>query len=97
MGWGRVILSRQAKASLLHGGQVPQHHVHRVDWVGADRLVQLQRVRHAAACQDLVEHVPADQRHEPDGHLEGAVFASLARQGDVQVHLEQDRGEEGGK
>lgn len=82
-----MIVSQQAKASLLHGGQVPQHHIYCVNWVGADRFVQLQRFRHAAARQDLVEHVPADQRHEAYGHLERTIFASFAWQGDVQVHL----------
>lgn len=58
---------------------MPQHHVHRVHRVGADGLVQLQRLGHAAAGQHLVEHVPADQGHELDGDFEGAIFPSLAR------------------
>lgn len=64
-----------------------QHHVHRVHGVGADGLVQLQGLRHAAASQHLVEHVPADQRHELDGNFKRAIFPSLAWQRDVQVHL----------
>ena len=63
--------------SSLHGGQVSQDHVHCMDRVGADGLVQLERLRHAAAGQHLVEHVPADQRHKLDGHLEGTIFPSL--------------------
>lgn len=64
-----------------------QHHVHGVHRVGADGLVQLQGFGHAAPRQHLVEHVPADQRHELDGHFEGPVLPSLSWQGDVQVHL----------
>ena len=64
-----------------------QHHVHCVHRVGADGLVQLQGLRHAAAGQHLVEHVPADQRRKLDGNFEGAIFASLTWQSDIQVHL----------
>lgn len=86
---------QQTGKGLLHGGKVSQHHVDCMNRVGADGLVQLQGFRHAAARQHLVQHVPADQRHEAYGHLERAIFASLARQGDVQVHLEEGRGEDG--
>lgn len=68
------------------------HHIHCVHRVGADGLVQLQGLRHAAASQHLVEHVPADQRHKLYGDLEGAIFPSLARQSDIQVHLEKGGG-----
>lgn len=85
--WNWEVFSRHAKASLLHRGQVSENHIHSVNWVGTDWLVQLQRFWHAATCQDLVQHVPADQRHEPYGHLEWTIFATLTWQGDVQVHL----------
>ena len=64
-----------------------EHHVDGVDRVGAQGLVQVQGLGHPAALQHLVQHVPADQRHKLDGHLEGSVLASFARQRDVQIHL----------
>lgn len=47
--------------------------------VGADGLVQLKRLRHAAASEHLVEHVPADQRDKFDGNFERTIFPSLTR------------------
>lgn len=76
-----------AISSSLHGGQVSQYYVHCVYRVGADRLVQLKGFRHAAASQHLVEHVPADQRHELNGNFEGPIFPSLSWESDIQVHL----------
>lgn len=76
-----------AISSSLHGGQVSQYYVHCVYRVGADRLVQLKGFRHAAASQHLVEHVPADERHELNGNFEGPIFPSLAWESDIQVHL----------
>lgn len=76
-----------AISSSLHGGQVSQYYVHCVYRVGADRLVQLKGFRHAAASQHLVEHVPADERHELNGNFEGPIFPSLSWESDIQVHL----------
>lgn len=72
---------------LLHGGQVSEHHVHCVHRVGADRLVQLQRLRHAASGQHLMQQVPADQRHKLNGDFKRSVFAPFSWQRDIQVHL----------
>lgn len=55
--------------------------------VGADRLVQLKGLRHAAARQHFMEHVPADERHKLNGDFEGPIFTSLPWKSDIQVHL----------
>lgn len=80
-------------SSSLHGGQVSQHNIHCVYRVGADGLVQLQGLRHAAASQHLVEHMPADQRHKLDGNFEGAIFPPLTWESDIQVHLRKKKEE----
>lgn len=72
---------------LLHGGQVPEHNVHRVHRVGADGLVQLQRLGHAASGQHLMQQMPADQRHKLNGDFKRPVFTPFSRQRDVQIHL----------
>lgn len=64
-----------------------QHHVYGVHRVGADWLVQVQRLGHAPPSQHLVQHVPANQRHELDRDLEGPILASLSGQRHVEVHL----------
>lgn len=74
---------------LLHGGQVSEHHVYGVHRIGADRLVQLQGLGHAASCQHLMQQVPADQRHKLYGDFKRSVFAPFSWQRDIQVHLRQ--------
>lgn len=72
---------------LLHGGQVSEHHIHCVHWVGADGFVQLQGLGHAASSQHLMQHVPADQRHKLNGDFKRPVFTTFSWQRDIQVNL----------
>lgn len=62
-------------------------HVYSVNRISADGFLQVHGLGNAASCQDFVQHVPADQRHEPDGDLKGTVLPALTWQGNVQVHL----------
>jgi len=64
-----------------------------VDGVGADGFLQVHRLGHGASRQDFVQHVPADQRHEPDGDFEGAVLPTVTWQGDVQIDLKREDGD----
>lgn len=71
----------------LHGRQVAEDHVHGVNRVGADGLLQVCRLSSSVSGQDLVKQVPADLRHELDGDLEGAVLPTVPRQRHVQINL----------
>lgn len=73
--------------NLLHGGQVAKNNIHGVHGVGADWLLQVHRLRHDAASQNFMQHVPADQRHEPDGDLKWAVLPTVSWESDIQVNL----------
>lgn len=71
----------------LHGRQVAEDHVHGVNRVGADGLLQVCRLSSSVSSQDVVKQVPADQRHELDGDLEGAVLPPVPRQRHVHINL----------
>lgn len=73
---------------LPHRGQMAENHIHGVYRIGADWLIQHLRFRHAPSCENLVQHVPADQRHEPNVHFEQSVLSTFARQGHIQIHLQ---------
>lgn len=68
-----------------------QYDVHRVDGVGADRLVQVHRFGRAVSFQDVMQQVPADHRHKSEGHLKRSVLAPLPWQGHVQINLRTAR------
>lgn len=74
-------------ANSLHGGQVTKDDVHGVNGVSADRFLQVWWLRRGASCQDFVQHVPADQRHKPDGDFKWAVFPTITWKGDIQIDL----------
>lgn len=63
--------------------------VHGVNGVSADRFLQVWRFGHGASCQDLMQHVPADQRHKSDGDFKWAVFPTVTRKGDIQINLKR--------
>lgn len=71
----------------LHGRQMSQNDVHRVDGVGAERLVQVHRLGRAASFQDVVQQMPADQRHKFKRYLERPILPSFPWQGHVQINL----------
>lgn len=73
----------------LHGGQVSKDDVHGVNRVGADGFLQVHRLGHAASRQHFVKHVPADQRHKPNGDFKRAVLPTITWQGDIQIHLKR--------
>lgn len=63
--------------------------VHGVNGISADRFLQVWRLGRGASCQDLVQHVPADQRHKSDGDFKWAVFPTVTWKGDIQVDLKR--------
>lgn len=73
---------------------MPEDHVHRVNRVGADGLLQVRGLGSGVASQHVVKHVPADQRHKLDGDLKGAVLAAVARQRHVQIDLRSRKRDE---
>lgn len=81
--------SVQMGENSLHGGQVSKDDVHGVNGVGADRFLQVHRLRHSASRQDFVQHVPADQRHKLNGDFKWAVLPTVTWQGDIQVDLKR--------
>lgn len=73
----------------LHGGQVSKDDIHGVNGVGADRFLQVHRLGHSAPRQHFVQHVPADQRHKPNGDFKRAILPSVTGQGDIQIDLKR--------
>lgn len=64
-------------------------YVHCVNRVSADGFLQVHWFRHVASCQDFVQHVPADQRHESHADFERAVLPTFTWQCDIQVDLKR--------
>lgn len=67
----------------LHGGQVSQHDIHSMNWVGADGFVQVHWLTNNTPCQDFMQHVPADQRYKLNGDFKWAVLPTVTWQGNI--------------
>lgn len=64
-----------------------ENDVNGVNRVGADGFLEVQRLGDGASHENLVQQMPADQRHKLHGDLKRAVLATFAREGDVQINL----------
>lgn len=64
-----------------------QDNIYSMYGIGADWLIEFQRIRRAPSSEDLMQHVPTDQWHKFNGDLENPVLPTFPWQGHVQVHL----------